>query len=431
MKVLVVAYEFPPSPSAQSIRWSYLARELAARGHDVHVMVPDAHYGRMNMPFDADGVTVHRTFAGPVVGMVARAARVRGEPRNAVAPAPDLGSAAATAPSTKVELNWKGRIFKAYQRVANIVLFPDVRAEWGPWARRALKQLLRHERPDVVITSHEPASTLHLGALAQRLGVKWVADLGDPVLAGYTPWHKQRRALRLEALTCRNADAVVVTDERAQVLLASRHGLDAAAIDVVTQGYPQRQSSGRQPTPADMEMLDLAYTGSLYAFRPIEPLLAAVTACPGVRLHVATTAASESLATAARRNPSRFILHGHLSHQVALELQESCDAVVNIANRLEAQVPGKLYEYLSSGRPILHLRSADDDPGSRLVRRLARGWDVANEATAIRALLEELVLRKSKGTLLEGLDLGESAITPFRWDELARKYETILRRATA
>ena len=39
--LLPIAYEFPPIPLPQSLRWTRLARELARRGHAVHVLAPD------------------------------------------------------------------------------------------------------------------------------------------------------------------------------------------------------------------------------------------------------------------------------------------------------------------------------------------------------------------------------------------------------
>src|SRR5690606_21504818 len=38
MQILLIAYEFPPSPSPQSLRWAYLARHLADRGHRISVL---------------------------------------------------------------------------------------------------------------------------------------------------------------------------------------------------------------------------------------------------------------------------------------------------------------------------------------------------------------------------------------------------------
>src|SRR5690606_30219222 len=97
------------------------------------------------------------------------------------------GGSAAPAAVDATRLNWRGRLVDAAKRLAGLLLFPDVRAEWNPWARRELRRLLAEIKPDVVVTSHEPASTLPLGMYAQRLGFAWVADLGDPVCAAYTP----------------------------------------------------------------------------------------------------------------------------------------------------------------------------------------------------------------------------------------------------
>jgi len=77
LRLLVVAYEFPPSPSPQSLRWSYLTRELVALGHDVHVLAPDHPADGLGLPAIPPGLTVHRCFAGPLMGFLAARARRR------------------------------------------------------------------------------------------------------------------------------------------------------------------------------------------------------------------------------------------------------------------------------------------------------------------------------------------------------------------
>ena len=59
MRILVIAYEFPPSPSPQSLRWKHLSAELARQGHEVHVLTVDAVATGAAPP---DGVVVHRVF---------------------------------------------------------------------------------------------------------------------------------------------------------------------------------------------------------------------------------------------------------------------------------------------------------------------------------------------------------------------------------
>ena len=74
MRILLVAYEFPPSPSPQSLRWAYLARKLQALGHDVHVLAPDLPGKGEGLP-DIGGLVVHRVHAGPIVGFIAARSR--------------------------------------------------------------------------------------------------------------------------------------------------------------------------------------------------------------------------------------------------------------------------------------------------------------------------------------------------------------------
>ena len=78
MRLLIVAYDFPPIPSPQALRWAYLSAELVRLGHEVHVLAPDVSgYGPGGLP-STDGVHLHRVFPGPIAF-----ARRRGRGRRA------------------------------------------------------------------------------------------------------------------------------------------------------------------------------------------------------------------------------------------------------------------------------------------------------------------------------------------------------------
>lgn len=197
MKILLIAYEFPPSPS-QSLRWAYLSNRLAAPGHEVHVLAPDIGGSMEGLPDPGAGVRVHRTFPGPVRGALGWLARRR--PAAAVSSATESASGDGESHGEEWQgrlemppaaepprLNWKGRLLEHLQHGVSWLLFPDLRAEWARLARTALHRLLDDLRPDIVVSSHEPCTTLQLGLEAKKRGPRWVADLGDPVLAAYTP----------------------------------------------------------------------------------------------------------------------------------------------------------------------------------------------------------------------------------------------------
>lgn len=399
------------------------------------MLAPDtAPYGS-GLPELPPEVYVHRTYAGPFMGLLAANAR-----RKSAAHADADGKGEAPAePLAHEELNWKGRIwtagsnwkgrlFQSLKMLWGFSLFPDIRAEWNPWAREALGRLLQEVRPDVVLASHEPASSLVLGLEAKNDQWPLVADLGDPILAPYTPPRWRARARRLEREVCRRADHVLVTSEKTRQALADRHGMVLDRCTVVTQGFDgSNVSTGAATVTAVQDApLVLLYTGSFYSFRRADGLLSAIAAVPGLRLDIASVQVPASIAEFAHAHPEKVRLLGFVGHAEALKRQREADVLVNIANADPVQVPGKLYEYLGAGRPILHLGSLGEDAAASLVQHLRRGWVCGTDGPAIACMLSALVEKHRLRALQDGLDLGPEQVNGFAWGRLAERIEAIL-----
>lgn len=442
MRILLVAYDFPPIPSPQSLRWAYFVRELSRLGHEVHVVVPDvAGYGGGGLPKLPDAVRVHRVYPGPLAFLFYRrpaAVPTGGSRGDGDVLTAEQGNAWVTrfllwllAPLRSVViddsrrlsgLNWKGVIAEHVKATYSYVFFPDHRAEWLPWARRALRELLPRLLPDVVVTSHEPACSLPLGLAAARAGFAWVADLGDPVLAGYTPRRWRRRACRQERDVCRVAALVSVTNQATADLLMRRHGLPAQRCVVLPQGFDATFDPAQVPSPDfDQGILELLYTGSLYSFRTLEPLIEAVVEVPGVRLNVATLLVPAYLQEAGRTHPRSIRILGFLPHESALAAQRRCDVLVNVANTDPVQVPGKVHEYLQARRPILHLRGQERDAVSEFIESVCVGWDVEAKPQELRVRLADLIRRKrERAGLLERPQWAKTH--QYSWQALARRW---------
>ncbi len=427
MRIMLVAYEFPPSPSPQSLRWAYLSAALAARGHEVQVLAPELPGDGAGLP-PTDGVRVRRIHAGPLVGWVTKRAKHSG---SAPALRSDAGGETARrggaprAPQTR--LNWKGRLFHRIKQAAGYALFPDIRGEWTPYMRRALTASIAESPPDVVVTSHEPANTLRAGLLASQLGIPWVADLGDPVLATYTPRRWRLHARWLERKVWATADAVTVTTQATCELLRRRHGSARGACAVLSQGYdavPVAQADFS--TMFRDDRLELLYTGSFYRFRKPEALVEAVLATPGVRLSIASMKVPAQIAELAECHPEQLRLLGFLRHTEVLALQRCADVMVNIGNIDPAQIPGKLFEYLGSGRPVLHL-GPGDDYAAQLLKNARAGLVCDNAQASICAAVARLRDEKrAAGRAGADLRRDEDLIAQFRWDRIAEQCETVL-----
>jgi len=426
MRILLLAYEFPPSPSPQALRWAYLCRELHRLGHDIDVLTIDLGGDTPGLPELPAGVRVHRTYPGHVRGLVAWRRRRRNRAQGTG------GGVAATTAAARSRSGWKHRVSAWWQRLGERIWFPDLRGEWHRYARVKLDELLASRSPDVVVSSHEPATTLELGLRAQHAGFRWVADIADPVLAPYTPPHWRLRAQRLEAETCRRASAILVTTPSARELLASRctsHG----PIMVLTQGFDDARVAADAPEASvgEMATLELLYTGSFYSFRSAGALLRAAVATSGVRLNIATIHAPDEVLEAARKHPGSIRLLGFLPHLAALDRQRRADVLVNLANQDPSQVPGKCFEYMGAGAPILHIGDAPGDAVAAEVRSRQRGWVCAPSEAAIAAKLRRLQQLHAGGGLHMGLRLDREGVAEFGWSHLAKRLDALLREVAA
>ncbi|MGH8815925.1 MAG: glycosyltransferase [Achromobacter pestifer] len=428
MRILLISYEFPPSRSPRALRWRYLSRELALLGHEVHVLVPDLGEPGVELPRTPGRVVIHRSFPGPIGWLIGASNRRRsGRPENRVE---------SPAASNAARLNWRGRTMDLAKRLAGLLLFPDVRAEWTPWARRALRRLLLEIDPDAVVTSHEPASTLPLGIYAKRLGFTWVADLGDPVCAAYTPRRWRRRAAVLEARVSALADRVFVTNEATRTLLVERHGQDPHRCVVLPNGYDDRRArDGQQDLDTlsfDETRLELVYAGRLYGYRDPAPLLRAVAGTEGVRLTlvVPDPPPTDDATTMAAAVGERLRVLGPQPHAHVQRMLERADVLVNFGDRGQpVRTPAKLFEYFGIERPILHVHSEGADAAAGLLRGLRRGWSCADDEHALAQLLADLRQRKREGALHR--DLALASLADYAYSTLGRRLEGFLKEAAS
>lgn len=425
MRLLLIAYEFLPSASPQSLRWAYLIGRLADRGHECHVLAPDLLARTHGLPPLPESVRVHRVYPGPVRGTLDRLSlrKPQAQPQ-AVTAAP--GWTVAAGPAT---LNWKGRLVERAQHVIGRAVFPDLRGEWLRPATAALPALLERLAPDVVISSHEPATSLQLGLQAQRLGYRWIADLGDPVLASYTEARWRRRAGRLERSTMQRAEHVVVTTEETRRLLAERNAVPLERISVIPQGYDEQFQQGVGMAPSgcfDPGLTELLYAGSFYSFRRPDALLDAVARTPGVRLNIASANVPIEVLAAAQACPGRVRVLGYLPHRALLQLQKEANMLVNIANQDPSQIPGKLYEYFGSGTPVLHLQAQAEDATGDLLRQLRRGWSCRNEPDAISNILASIHGLRLSGEMDGHVDLGQKSVAGYSWTSAAVAFDHLI-----
>jgi glycosyltransferase involved in cell wall biosynthesis len=283
--------------------------------------------------------------------------------------------------------------------------FPDAHVGWLPYALDAA----RRQSFDVAYSSSGPFTSHLIGLLLKRLtGRPWVAELRDG-------WYRWNRAIfpdypgwrdvlerRVERAAIRTADRVIlVTDRMANAFRAQYADLPPNHFAVVSNGFDPNQF---EPLPANWparrDTFEVLHTGALYYGRSLAALLAAAQrVCDedasfkaAFRLSLLGTfdaTARSELSRHPLSGPVRIV--GQVDHHAALDAMRSADLLLLVANTTpgaEATVPGKLFEYLAAGRPILAIAPAASSTAD-VLDQTGGGWqapsdDVSAIACALR-----------------------------------------------
>ena len=324
---------------------------------------------------------------------------------------------------------------------------PDV--EW-PWRWNAIRRgraLLREERPDCIVASSPPATTLLAAArLSAWSGIPWVADLRDPWAGNpFTTipygW-LERRNERLESRTLRSAACIVANTARAAAELAARYPALADRIATVPNGFdPELTLAASAEAPAQAgpaDVVTLLHAGSIYGRRRLDTLLRALASEPDARplLHVTLLGAgSEALAAQVRELGigDRIELRPPVAHREALAATRAADIVLiaGVAGPTpESQVPAKLFEALALGKPVLALSKEGGAIEETLDDAGATYWRADPESeTEIRSALAAIRAARRDGR--DFASMRARRLDAFALPDLARRFAEVLVRAAS
>lgn len=344
----------------------------------------------------------------------------------------------------------------------------DDHTRWLDVAETHLHGLIDRGAIDAVLVTMSP---FWLAPLVERLGgrVPVVVDLRDPwALDGvptYRHWFQWRQDLRRMGRTLAAARQVVMnTPEARAAALRAFPALDPERVHAIPNGFDRADFEGATPAarPEDVRFM-LVHTGTFLTrqavrpgspiarlkrrlhYRPepirpigrsIGPVLEAIellrreapALMEGFRfVHVGTL--DEATKAWIDRSPARDVVAavGYVPHDESVGRLLSADALFLHLHGLPPGhrariVPGKTYEYLASGRPILGALPEGDardllEDRERCV--LADPCEPASIARALRSLIEA-------GPSLAQSPLGDADLEPYdRW-EIARRFAGVL-----
>ena len=250
---------------------------------------------------------------------------------------------------------------------------PDARKSWVKPSVEFLSEYIKKHQIQTIITTGPPHSLHLIGLqLKERLGVKWVADFRDPwTTIGY---HKQLRLTNaskakhkaLEKQVLITADQIIVTSFTTKKEFQQ---LTKQPIEVITNGY-DKESVDKFEMDSKFTM---SHIGSLLSKRNPEVLWKVLSEfisendqfSKDFQLNFIGFISDSVLHSLKTYNLSSYVNNvGYVSHKEAITYQKKSQIVLLIeinSEETKCIIPGKLFEYMASNRPIIALGPKGSD----------------------------------------------------------------------
>jgi len=258
------------------------------------------------------------------------------------------------------------------ERAARKFLLPGVTGiQWSYPACRAGRKLAgANPNARITIFSTYPPLGTHLAAwrLAKTARLPWIADFRDPL--GDNPGHGdilpiQREFYRqLERMVFGAADIAIANTDAVAEQWKARYNRHRARIHLIWNGYDPEERIRPLPLPQRDYRL-LTHVGELYEGRKITALLESFArlidsgrlTAERVRIKLVGSARHDSIPSPDFMDRARAAgwleVVPRIPQKEALQLSQTSEGLLLVQPHSTVQVPGKLYEYVQIGRPVL------------------------------------------------------------------------------
>lgn len=406
-RVLIITYYWPPSGGSGVQRWLKFAKYLPEAGWEPVIFTPE------NPDFDLRDEGLAREIPPqmevikfPIWEPYQLFSKIKGKTESH--------------PGRLLEQKEKGFLEKMAIWMRANLLVPDPRVFWVKPSVKFLTDLVKAGQFEAVVTTGPPHSMHLIGRdLKRKTGIPWIADFRDP----WSQWEFldalpmtsliRQQHQKMEQSVLKEADDVLTISPTFQTDLERLAG---RKIHLLTNGYdPSDIPADFSPKTKEAGKLNLVYSGVIDSIRNPIPILKAMKeefVETGEEVNMTFVGkVSEQLRDFVGRDPwlvDRVFFPGYVSHSEVFSFYAKADALVLIltdTKNAQGNIPGKLFEYLATGIPVLALGDPEGD-SAKILSEATGGEVIRHENfVQIQIVLRKLMDEPAEISLSKGLEL--------------------------
>lgn len=355
LKVLFITYYWPPAGGVSVQRILHFVNNLCELGVKCHVIHPEnASYYQVDSSLQEQLKQEVVTHSVPIKDLTSLIKRIPGQGKE--------GNIKST----------NGSIFSRFlKKIRANYFIPDPKINWVKPVVSKAQKLIAQENFDLIFTNGTPHS-VHLTGLriSQMSQIPWVADFRDPWTRmdnfEYLPLNTSalRKHQILERKVIQNADLTLTVS---QSWAEEFRDLGAKRSAHITNGFDQ--IIDKKVTPEFI----VSHVGSIHTDRDLSGFIHAFANASknekskhqSWKLALIGNVDSNTIKLAKDKIPdNQLLLTGLVNHDVAKDWIAKSSALllpINNSKANKGRIPAKLFEYLSSGTPIILLGKNDGD----------------------------------------------------------------------
>ncbi|MTI40908.1 glycosyltransferase family 4 protein [Fulvivirga lutimaris] len=364
-KVLIITYYWPPSGGGGVQRWLKFAKYLPEFGWEPVIFTPE------NPDFDIQDQSLLKDVSSeleviklPIWEPYTLFAKVN---KGKKLKQGLVSSDSKQSWLTSLALFIRGNFF-----------IPDPRKFWVKPSIKFLSRIIDDNKIDVVVTSGPPHSMHLIGlGLKKKLGIKWLADFRDP----WSKWDmldqfKMTSLVRgihrrLERKVLANADEVLTVSQSWSKEFEQIH---QRKYSVINNGFDADDFETSISKSSDKQFV-ISHFGLINQFRnPVnfwKAIKKVIHDNPQLSFKINLFGTIEASILDALKNDKLLKaiveIKSPVSHDQVLKEYQKSDVLLLLLNNTDnakGHIPGKLFEYMASGRYVLALGPADGDSAS-------------------------------------------------------------------